>query len=183
MQALRGEKRTRSRYSSPAANASANAAAENSNTVADGPAERPKTMLDLWIEPPLPAPRPSFADHGIERHGVVANMAPLGTRPSSKIMKSATRPEGADVGGRVAVGKRTGASNTIHHAEDLTLPGPTTSSSSLRRRPSHRARRRAHQIRPLRVNPSVRVFLHCHNHLCLQLRLRMLLHLPLQSPT
>jgi len=125
MQALRGEKRTRSRYSSPAANApaSANAASESSNTIADRPVERPKTMLDLWVEPPLPAPRPSFADHGIERHGVVANMAPLGTRPSSKIMKSATRPEGTDVGGRFAVGKRTGPSNTPFEA--MTPEPPT----------------------------------------------------------
>jgi hypothetical protein len=45
------------------------------------------------IEPQLAPARPSFAEAGIERHGVVANMAPLGTRPSAKVLKAATRPE------------------------------------------------------------------------------------------
>lgn len=133
MQALRGERTTRSRYSSPAANPTANAAIENSSSGAAEAAERPKTFLDNWIEPPLPTPRPSFADHGIERHGVVANMAPLGTRPSTKIMKSATRPEGMDLGGRSAFGKRTGASNTPFEAmtpEPPTVPPRPSSVSS-----------------------------------------------------
>jgi hypothetical protein len=124
MQAPRGERTTRSRYSSPFVTANNNAATEGLNTIADAAAERPRTSPEDWIEPPLPAPRPSFADHGIERHGVVANMVPLGTRPSLKIMRSAARPEGgSDAGGRSAVGKRTGASITPF--ETMTPEPPT----------------------------------------------------------
>ena len=39
-----------------------------------------------WTEPPLRAPAPSFEDHkGLERHGVLEQMAPLGTMPSTKV--------------------------------------------------------------------------------------------------
>lgn len=49
-----------------------------------------KTFLDNWVEPALPPPAPSFTDHphlSIERHGVLENMAPLGTMPSAKAKK------------------------------------------------------------------------------------------------
>jgi hypothetical protein len=56
-----------------------------------------KTFMDRWIEPPLRAPAPSFMDYphlSIERHGVLENMAPLGTNPSSKLKKTANaKPE------------------------------------------------------------------------------------------
>jgi hypothetical protein len=51
-----------------------------------------QTLIDAWIEPPLRAPVPSFMDEpqrGIERHGVLQTMAPLGTPPSAKIKKQA----------------------------------------------------------------------------------------------
>lgn len=48
---------------------------------------RPRSA-DGWQEPELAPPQPSFAEAGIERHGVLANMAPLGTRPTSKMLKS-----------------------------------------------------------------------------------------------
>ena len=39
-----------------------------------------------WTEPPLRAPVPSFEDHkGLERHGVLEHMAPLGTMPNQKV--------------------------------------------------------------------------------------------------
>ena len=39
----------------------------------------------MWTEPPLRAPVPSFEDHkGLERHGVLEHMAPLGTMPNQK---------------------------------------------------------------------------------------------------
>ena len=39
-----------------------------------------------WNEPPLRAPAPSFEDYkGLERHGVLEHMAPLGTFPGQKV--------------------------------------------------------------------------------------------------
>ena len=39
-----------------------------------------------WKEPPLRAPAPSFEDYkGLERHGVLEHMAPLGTFPGQKV--------------------------------------------------------------------------------------------------
>ena len=39
-----------------------------------------------WVEPPLRAPVPSFEDYkGLERHGVLEHMAPLGSLPNSKV--------------------------------------------------------------------------------------------------
>ncbi|KAF2422440.1 hypothetical protein EJ08DRAFT_726008 [Tothia fuscella] len=45
--------------------------------------ERVQQSLDGWIEPALPAPVPSFEEHGFIRAGVVANQAPLGSLPPS----------------------------------------------------------------------------------------------------
>jgi len=45
-----------------------------------------KTWLDTWVEPPLRTPAPSFEDYkGLERHGVLEHMAPLGTLPTQKV--------------------------------------------------------------------------------------------------
>lgn len=53
---------------------------------------KPKTFMDKWTEPPLRAPAPSFKEYphlDIVRHGVLAEMAPLGQMPSSKLKKAA----------------------------------------------------------------------------------------------
>ena len=43
-------------------------------------------MVGEWDEPPLRAPAPSFEDYkGLERHGVLEHMAPLGTFPGHKV--------------------------------------------------------------------------------------------------
>ena len=43
-------------------------------------------MEEEWSEPPLRAPAPSFEDYkGLERHGVLEHMAPLGTLPGQKV--------------------------------------------------------------------------------------------------
>lgn len=57
-----------------------------------GDTKRPKTFMDRWVEPPLRSPAPSFMEYphlDIVRHGVLENMAPLGTMPSSKVKKLA----------------------------------------------------------------------------------------------
>src|SRR5439155_4681710 len=46
---------------------------------------RKKTFMDQWVEPPVRQPQPSFQDYkGIERHGVLEQMAPLGVLPAVK---------------------------------------------------------------------------------------------------
>src|SRR5205809_1257957 len=52
---------------------------------------RKKTLLEQWVEPPLQQPQPSFQDYkGIEPHGVLEHMAPLGALP----MKSKNKGKG-----------------------------------------------------------------------------------------
>ncbi len=55
-------------------------------------AKRSRTFMDAWVEPPIRPPAPSFMEYphlDIVRHGVLENMAPLGTMPSSKVRKLA----------------------------------------------------------------------------------------------
>ena len=52
--------------------------------------ERPQGTVsadsNVWEEPPLRTPVPSFEDYkGLERHGVLEHMAPLGSLPGSKV--------------------------------------------------------------------------------------------------
>ena len=58
------------------------------------PAAEPVTQngqqrhLDVWLEPPLRPPAPSFEDtKGLERVGVLENMQPLGTAPSQRLLQ------------------------------------------------------------------------------------------------
>ena len=45
-----------------------------------------QTSLENWAEPPLRTPAPSFEDYkGLERQGVLENMAPLGSFPNNKV--------------------------------------------------------------------------------------------------
>ncbi|APA14982.1 hypothetical protein sscle_14g097520 [Sclerotinia sclerotiorum 1980 UF-70] len=87
---------TRSRRSSPFVSAQRNS---NSSPATAADTGRKRTFMDKWTEPPIPTPLPSFAEAGMERHGVVANMAPLGTRPSAKAVKSSAKSEAADANG------------------------------------------------------------------------------------
>ncbi|QSZ29449.1 hypothetical protein DSL72_003963 [Monilinia vaccinii-corymbosi] len=100
---------TRSRRSSPFVSAQRN---PNSSPAAAADSGRKRTFMDKWTEPPLPAPLPSFAEAGMERHGVVANMAPLGTRPSAKAVKSSAKSEAADSNGS----GRSGVSEVVEDA-------------------------------------------------------------------
>ncbi|EMR90381.1 putative phd-finger domain-containing protein [Botrytis cinerea BcDW1] len=102
---------TRSRRSSPFVSAQRN---PNSSPATVADTGRKRTFMDKWTEPPIPAPMPSFAEAGMERHGVVANMAPLGTRPSAKAVKSSAKPEVPDASG--------GRPNGVAEAMDDSLP-------------------------------------------------------------
>ena len=60
------------------------------NTVSSKQEHQPQKNTDadlgVWEEPPLRNPVPSFEDYkGLERHGVLEHMAPLGSLPSSKV--------------------------------------------------------------------------------------------------
>jgi hypothetical protein len=65
----------------------------NDATIAEpANAKTSRALMEAWIEPPLRPPAPSFMEYphlDIARHGVLENMAPLGTMPSSKVKKLA----------------------------------------------------------------------------------------------
>jgi hypothetical protein len=104
--------------------ASSNAAVDSKNTMAEV-SEKSQRLLDNWVEPPLPPPRPSFMDAGIERHGVVQNMAPLGALPTPKVIKMATKPDEV-LFGRTANSKRLGPSAVSTPSESVMTPEPPT---------------------------------------------------------
>ncbi len=108
---------TRSRVSTP------NASSESRSSAGEA-VQTARTLLDRWVEPKMPTPRPSFADAGIMRQGVVQNMAPLGTLPTAKIMKAAHRQEGADAAGRL---RRSGPSSVSTPVESAMTPEPVVS--------------------------------------------------------
>jgi len=78
------------------------------------------------MEPSLPAQTPSFADAGIERQGVVANMAALGTLPSAKLLKAASRPDKDN--GRGTIGRESGPSSASTPRESMATPEPFSES-------------------------------------------------------
>jgi hypothetical protein len=74
--------RKASRNSSPAVRP----VSENTPPAENRSEKKQQTLPSLWRnEPPLRDPVPSFEDHGLERHGVLEKMAPLGTFPSQKL--------------------------------------------------------------------------------------------------
>ncbi|MCJ1378968.1 hypothetical protein MMC17_002067 [Xylographa soralifera] len=63
--------------------------APNNSSTPENELEMQQETLDLpseWKEPPLRTPAPSFEDYkGLERHGVLEHMAPLGAMPNQKV--------------------------------------------------------------------------------------------------
>ena len=75
--------------------------------------------LDQWEEPPLRNPAPSFEDYkGLERHGVLEHMAPLGSLPSSKVKARTKQHEPAKRGAYLKNGDVKAA------REDVSTPEP-----------------------------------------------------------
>lgn len=111
------------------------AASTDSKTLEAADTARPtKTFMDRWVEPPLRAPAPSFMDYphlSIERHGVLENMAPLGTNPSSKLKKTVNvRLEGMR---RLAfTTKRDTSASAATTPREASTPEPTISHSRRR---------------------------------------------------
>lgn len=118
---------SRSRVSSPFTKSNTT---ENPNKSADGSA-KPKTFMDRWVEPERPAPRPSFAEAGLERHNVVLNMAPLGTLPTAKQRKP-LQVQGAEGTGRLGSARKSATSSASTPGESIVTPEPTTTNSERR---------------------------------------------------
>ena len=75
--------RKSSRRSSPADVSMTDCAREEEKTQTQ---KEKKAVSEGWNEPPLRTPAPSFADYkGLERHGVLEHMAPLGSLPNQKV--------------------------------------------------------------------------------------------------
>ncbi|KAL2256652.1 hypothetical protein VTK26DRAFT_1352 [Humicola hyalothermophila] len=92
---------TRSRYSSPQT-AAANGATDSSRAQGSGGGsgngtngtEGQKQFMQRWLEPPVQV-RASYHDDGLVRHGVLENMAPLGTLPKVGLFKKTAQPPAA----------------------------------------------------------------------------------------
>ncbi|KAK4115113.1 hypothetical protein N656DRAFT_766385 [Canariomyces notabilis] len=84
---------TRSRFSSP--QTAPNGATDSSRGQATGGAangiEGQKQFMQRWLEPPVQV-KPSYQDDGLVRHGVLENMAPLGTLPKAGFFKKTVPP-------------------------------------------------------------------------------------------
>lgn len=84
---------SRSRFSSP--QIAPNGTADPSRGLAAGGATNgtgsQKTFMQRWLEPPVQV-KPSYQDDGLVRHGVVENMAPLGTLPKVGFFKKTAPP-------------------------------------------------------------------------------------------
>ncbi|GAB1320186.1 hypothetical protein MFIFM68171_10396 [Madurella fahalii] len=84
---------SRSRFSSP--QIAPNGTTDSSRGLAAGSApngtESQKTFMQRWLEPPVQV-KPSYQDDGLVRHGVVENMAPLGTLPKAGFFKKTAPP-------------------------------------------------------------------------------------------
>lgn len=91
------------------------------------------TSLTEWEEPPLRPPAPSFEDYkGLERHGVLEYMQPLGTLPNQRVkLRVKTHDQS-----RKAAPMRNGEPLTAG-AEDMSTPDPAPPPPS-RRSESHK---------------------------------------------
>ncbi|KAF2457608.1 hypothetical protein BDY21DRAFT_29844 [Lineolata rhizophorae] len=126
MPSLRGSRRQSRAASPPAA------------TAKETPRTRGQLLLDEWIEPPLKPPAPSFEEQGLERHGVLEHMEPLGMLPSDKLkMRLRSEPSrragdrvdrgggrGGDGGGDGGDGDRKGRDGVAGRGSNGLAPSP-----------------------------------------------------------
>lgn len=93
---------------------------------------RDEDLSEEWTEPPLRAPAPSFEDYkGLERHGVLEHMAPLGTLPGNKVKARLKHHEGPRRGALLKNGDARGAKEEVNTPEPP--PALTTRRSEPRR--------------------------------------------------
>ena len=81
-----------------------------------------ENLLEEWNEPPLRAPAPSFEDYkGLERHGVLEHMAPLGSLPGTKVKARLKQYEGPRRGGTLKNGDAKAAKEDVNTPEPALL--------------------------------------------------------------
>lgn len=81
-------------------------------------------MEEEWSEPPLRAPAPSFEDYkGLERHGVLEHMAPLGTFPGQKVKMRLKNHEPTRRIANLKNGEARGAREEVNTPEPAPLVG------------------------------------------------------------
>lgn len=87
--------------------------------------------FDVWKEPPLRPPAPSFEDYkGLERAGVLEHMAPLGTMPSQKVKQ---RVKASEPSRRGALARQAEASASGSKEPSVTAEIPTRMRSESRK--------------------------------------------------
>ena len=85
-------------------------------------------MDEAWSEPPLRAPAPSFEDYkGLERHGVLEHMAPLGTFPGQKVKTRLKHHEPTRRILHLKNGEARGARDEVNTPEPPPVVGPRRS--------------------------------------------------------
>lgn len=90
---------------------------------------------EVWTEPSLRAPAPSFEDHkGLERHGVLEHMAPLGSLPNQRVKLRVKQPEA----GRRSVQPKGGESAATgkESVEEMLVQRNRSESNKLEHRPT-----------------------------------------------
>lgn len=101
-----------------------------------------------WEEPPLRPPAPSFEDYrGLERHGVLEYMQPLGTAPEKRVIQRLKAHDPPKRATKVRNGDRAAARAST---EDMSTPDPAPPP------PTRRSRSRKMEDEPSRT-PSSRV--------------------------
>ena len=93
-------------------------------------------MSEEWTEPPLRPPAPSFEDYkGLERHGVLEHMAPLGTLPGNKVRSRLKQHEPPRRAAHLKNGDARGARDEVNTPEPAP---PVAARRSEPRRPEER---------------------------------------------
>ena len=104
----------------------------NSQSATNAQREK-QPATEVWTEPPLRAPAPSFEDHkGLERHGVLEHMAPLGSLPNQRVKLRVKQPEA----GRRSVQPKGGESTATgkEPVEEMLIPRSRSESNKLEHR-------------------------------------------------
>ena len=100
-------------------------------------------VSEEWIEPPLRPPAPSFEDFkGLERHGVLEHMAPLGSLPGTKVRARLRQHEGP----RRAAHLKNGDARAAR--DEVSTPEPAPPAATRRSEP------RKPEERPAKVSSS-----------------------------
>lgn len=129
----------RSRRASPMDNPNTESMSIKNESVIE---DKNEGLSEEWIEPPLRAPAPSFEDHkGLERHGVLEHMQPLGSLPNSKVKARLKLHEPARRVAHLRNGEPKVAKEELHTPEPVLTPAPPVTRRSEPRKTEERTTR------------------------------------------